>query len=68
MKVELGSRMTFAERVFIVRGFTPMSVDPQRIELEDAATGERMELSVQGAPEPSQPRPSLSDVSKGESW
>lgn len=67
--------MTLAERVFIVRGFSPMSIAPQRVQLEDVDTGECLELFVHEATDRGRdnegrrsPRNFLSDVSKGETW
>jgi hypothetical protein len=41
----IGDRVTFFGRAFYVRGFSPMSVAPT-IHLEDAETGEQLEVTV----------------------
>ena len=42
----IGDRVTFFERAYFVRGFSPMSVTPASMQLEDADTGEQLEIAV----------------------
>lgn len=34
-ELEIGDRVTYRNRAFVVRGFAPMSVQPQTVLLED---------------------------------
>lgn len=38
--MQIGDSVTFQGRRYVVVGFTPFSVDPFRVELEDEETGE----------------------------
>ncbi len=40
--MKIGDQIVVDDRVFIVRGVDPMSVDAPRVYLEDAETGELM--------------------------
>jgi hypothetical protein len=42
----IGDRVTFSDRAFYVRGLSPMSAPRRSIQLEDAQTGERIEVPV----------------------
>ena len=42
----VGDQVTFFARAFYLRGFSPMSVTPPTIHLEDAQTGEQLEITV----------------------
>ena len=42
----IGDRVTFFGRAYFVRGFSPMSIDPPTIHLEDAQTGELVEVAI----------------------
>ena len=43
----IGDRVTFFGRAYFVRGFSPMSVAPPSILLEDAQTGEELEVPLE---------------------
>jgi hypothetical protein len=43
---ELGEQVVVRDRVYVVRGFSPMSVRPPRVLLENVASGQRIELPV----------------------
>lgn len=42
----IGDRLVFRGRTFVVRGFSPMSLVPRRLQLEDVETHEWLEASV----------------------
>jgi len=42
----IGDRLMFRGRTFVVRGFSPMSAVPRRLHLEDVATHEWIEPTV----------------------
>jgi hypothetical protein len=42
----IGERVSLGGRVFVVHGFTPLSVSPGRVHLEDVETGEWLEVST----------------------
>jgi hypothetical protein len=42
----IGDRVTLSGRAFYVRGLSPMSAPRRSIQLEDAETGERIEVPV----------------------
>ena len=42
----IGHRVTFCDRAYFVRGFSPMSVAAPTIQLEDAETGEVIEVAI----------------------
>lgn len=42
----IGDRVTFSGRPYFVRGFSPMSVTPPTIHLEDEQTGEELEVAI----------------------
>ena len=51
--MEIGSLVTYRGRVYVLRGFDPMSVPDRRAVLEDANTGEVVQApfaEVEGAP------------------
>jgi hypothetical protein len=41
--LHIGDYVTFRDRVYRVRGMSPMGVRPHRVQLEDVDTGERIE-------------------------
>jgi hypothetical protein len=41
--LHVGDRVTYGGRRFVVRGFTPLSVEPRCLHLEDAETGEQVD-------------------------
>jgi hypothetical protein len=41
----IGDRVTFSDRPYFVRGFSPMGVPERTIHLEDAETGARIEIA-----------------------
>lgn len=43
----IDDRVTFFGRAHYVRGFSPMSVPRRSIQLEDAETGERIEIPIE---------------------
>lgn len=43
----IGDRVTLFDRAYLVRGFSPMSVTPPCIHLEDAETGELVEIALE---------------------
>ena len=42
----IGDRVTFFGRAYLVRGFSPMSVTPATMQLEDADTGKQLEIAI----------------------
>lgn len=42
--LHVGDQVSYRSRTFVVRGLTPLSVKPQRVHLEDAETGERVDV------------------------
>jgi hypothetical protein len=42
----IGERVTFFGRAYFVRGFSPMSITPPSIQLEDAQTGEQLDVAL----------------------
>jgi hypothetical protein len=44
--LHIGDRVTFLGRAYYVRGFSPFSIAPPMIYLEDAQTGGQLELPV----------------------
>jgi hypothetical protein len=42
----IGDRLTVFGRPYFVRGFSPMSVTRPSIQLEDAETGEQIEVAI----------------------
>lgn len=44
--LHIGERVTFDAHAYFVRGFSPMGVPARRVYLEDAATGDRVEASI----------------------
>ena len=42
----IGDRVMLRGRVYFIRGFSPMSVAPPRVQLEDAETGEEIEADA----------------------
>jgi hypothetical protein len=42
--LHVGDRVTYRGRTFVVRGFTPLSVEPRFLHLEDAETGEQVDV------------------------
>jgi hypothetical protein len=44
--LQIGDSVTFDDRAYRVCGFSPMSVAPPTIHLEDAQTGECVELAA----------------------
>ena len=42
--LHIGDSVTFRDRAYFIRGMSPMGVTPRRIHLEDADTGERIEV------------------------
>lgn len=44
--LHIGDRVTFYGRAYIVRGFSPMSITRPTIHLEDAQTGEQLEVAI----------------------
>ena len=44
--LHIGERVMFRARAYFVRGFSPMGVPARRVYLEDAATGDRVEASI----------------------
>jgi hypothetical protein len=42
----IGDRVTLFGRAYFVRGFSPMSVTRPSIQLEDAETGEQLEVAI----------------------
>jgi len=43
---QIGDRVTFCSRATFVRGFSPISVAPSTIHLEDAETGTQLEVTM----------------------
>jgi len=41
--LHIGDYVTFRDRVYRVRGMSPMGVEPHRVQLEDVDTGEHTE-------------------------
>ena len=44
-ELSVGARVVYHERSFVVRGFSPMGVVPQRLWLADAETGDQFEVA-----------------------
>jgi hypothetical protein len=44
--LHIGDRVTFSRRAYFVRGFSPMSITRPTIHLEDAQTGEQLEVAL----------------------
>ena len=44
----IGDRVTFFGRAYFVRGFSPKSITTPTIQLEDAQTGEQLEVAIAG--------------------
>ena len=44
--LHIGDRVMLRDRAYIVRGFSPMSVMPGRVRLEDVETGEEVEVDA----------------------
>ena len=44
--LHIGDSVTFRDRVYLVRGMSPMGVEAHRVQLEDADTGEHVEASI----------------------
>jgi hypothetical protein len=51
-QLQLGDRVRFGGREFIVRGLSPRTVVPGRVILEDRATGEQIEAAVDEIDDP----------------
>jgi hypothetical protein len=45
-ELQIGERVMFRDRAYIVRGFLPMGVTPCDVHLEDAETGEAIEADA----------------------
>jgi hypothetical protein len=44
--LHVGERVTFQDRVYIVRGISPLSAVPCRVHLEDVETGEEVQADA----------------------
>lgn len=55
-KTQLGERVLIDGRVYVVCGFSPMSVQPPRLLLEDAASGAQVEIPADRAEPLAEPR------------
>jgi hypothetical protein len=44
--LHVGERATFQDRVYIVRGISPLSAVPCRVHLEDVETGEEVQADA----------------------
>lgn len=49
-ELHIGEHVSLRGRVLVVRGFTPQSVSPPRIHLEDVETGESLEIQMDKMP------------------
>jgi hypothetical protein len=45
-QLRLGDRVRFRGGQFVVRGLTPRAVVPGRVDIENLATGERIEVAI----------------------
>jgi hypothetical protein len=45
-ELHIGERVSLGGRVLVVRGFTPQSVSPSRVHLQDIETGESLEVQM----------------------
>jgi hypothetical protein len=50
--VNIGEKVVFDGRVYVLRGLDPMSVPNRRVQLEDPATGEVVEAPFEAVREP----------------
>jgi hypothetical protein len=46
MRLYIGDRVMFRDSTFLVRGMSPMGVVPCRVQLQDEATGELLEVDA----------------------
>lgn len=44
--LHIGERVLLGDRVYVVRGLSPMSAEPYRVHLEDVETGEEIEADA----------------------
>ena len=44
--MRVGDRVIWQERVYVLRGFDPMSIPNQRAEVDDAVSGARIRVPV----------------------
>jgi hypothetical protein len=44
--MRIGDEVTIGGRLYVVRGFDPMSVPERRVDLEDVETGERVRVPL----------------------
>ena len=45
--MEIGDHVTYDGRLYVLRGFEPMSVDDRQADLEDPATGEVIRVPLE---------------------
>lgn len=46
IELRIGDRVTFRERVYVIRGMSPMGVLLRSVQLEDVVSGERVDAFV----------------------